>query len=232
MPEHALLEIRDVCKRYDRNAVLDGVSATLEAGEIAVLSGSNGSGKSTLLRCVVGLARHTGTVLMGGRPVDVAARRSIGYLPQVIGFPDQATVGEIIDYYARLRSAEPDLDMLPAGFLPDPTIRAAVLSGGQRQRVALAVAMLGRPALLLLDEPAANLDPVGRAALADMLTARAAAGTGVLVASPSPADYAGTAHTVIALHDGRLEPARPALHRVHRAPGHARGEHDIEEVRA
>jgi ABC-2 type transport system ATP-binding protein len=198
------LSITGVSKRFGDRPVLTGVDLEVDAGSIVLLAGSNGSGKTTLLRCVAGLARHEGTVLLDGEPIrqDGAGHRSVGYLPQTLGMPTWATVSEVLALFGRLRGSEELAVELPEDFLPPLDQPIGQLSGGQRQRVAFAVSLLGRPSLLLLDEPAANLDDDGRAAMVAILEVLRGTGTSVLVAAPSPGDLNGLPDRTVRLVDG------------------------------
>jgi ABC-type multidrug transport system ATPase subunit len=211
------LALRDLRKSFGERPVLDGVDLDVEPGSIVLLTGSNGSGKTTLFRCVAGLARFEGTLALEGHPLgsDGAGHPDIGYLPQTPGPPTWATVAEVLALFARLRRCAPDSITLPDGFLPPLDQPVGQLSGGQRQRLAFAVALLGAPSLLLLDEPAANLDDEGRAALVGILEGLAAAGTSILVAAPSPGDLNGLPDRTVRLVDGRLA-SDTALHVVGR----------------
>lgn len=196
-----------VSKRFGSSPpVLDDVSLSVQAGSITTLAGSNGSGKSTLLRCIAGLTRFAGTIEVCGRPVDgsIPSRRSIGYLPQSVTLPHHATIDEALALFARLRGLDPATMPMPDGFLRHGDTRVGTLSGGQKQRVALAISMLGRPEVLLLDEPVANLDEDGRATFWKVLRELSADGTSALIASPSPADLAGVGDRFIVLREGRI----------------------------
>jgi ABC-type multidrug transport system ATPase subunit len=209
LPDH-LLEVRDLKKSFRRRPVLAGVSFGVGPGSVVAVTGANGAGKTTLLRCLAGLARGSGEVRLGGRPVaTLAARRQVAYLPQHTDLPEWATVAEVLDFLTRLRGADPAQDTLPAGFLPHPDARVGTLSGGQRRRVALAGVLIGRPSLLLLDEPAANLDDEGIAGLWGMLAGLRQQGAAALLATPSPAEFDGLADRLLVLADGRLVDDRP-----------------------
>jgi ABC-2 type transport system ATP-binding protein len=125
-------------------------------------------------------------------------------MPQSVQLPENVTVGEVVAFFARLRGADPEPVDLPEGFLPAAERPIGILSGGQRQRVALAVALLGRPRLLLLDEPVANLDELGREGFWQTLRELSAEGTAALIASPMPSDLAGIADRAIVLDEGRI----------------------------
>ncbi|MBI4882500.1 MAG: ABC transporter ATP-binding protein [Actinobacteria bacterium] len=207
MSDQPAVRITNVSKRYGRRApTLLDINLVVEAGTIVTLAGSNGSGKSTLLRCVAGLARFTGAIEVRGRDVgtDDAFRGDVGYLPQSVMFPSQSTVDETLAFFAQLRGTGDVVLPLADGFLPPRSALVGTLSGGQRQRLAMAIALLGNPAVLLLDEPVSNLDESGRESVWTMLRELKVAGVTALIASPSPADLAGIGDRTVMLHDGRV----------------------------
>jgi ABC-type multidrug transport system ATPase subunit len=216
--DHAVprLRLRGIGKRFGRRTVLDHVDLDVDPGTVVLLAGSNGSGKTTLLRGVVGLARVCGEIELDGVGIsrDPDDRRAIGYLPQTVGLPTWATVQEVLDLFAALRGSDRLQVPLPDGFLPPTDQAIGQLSGGQRQRVAFAAALLGSPRLLLLDEPAANLDEDGRRTVIEHLAALRDAGTSVLIAAPSPSDLVGLPDRLVRLVDGRVEVAPTALRAV------------------
>jgi ABC-type multidrug transport system ATPase subunit len=213
---HPRLRLRDVRRSFLRGPVLDGVDLDVLAGQTVLLAGDNGSGKTTLLRCIAGLARCEGRIVLDGEPCggSPATRAAVGYLPQTLGFPTWPTAAEVLALFERLRGS-PATDLsLPEGFLPPLDQPVGHLSGGQRQRLAIVTAMLGHPRLLLLDEPAANLDADGRAGLADLLVGVAATGTSTLIAAPSPGDLGLVPDRVVHLVDGRVVAGPRSLDRL------------------
>lgn len=201
------LEVENLTKVYPGGYGLHGVSLAVPAGRIVALGGPNGSGKSTLLRCVAGLAHGQGAIRIDGRVVDgsPASRARLGYLPQTVGMPDQATVGEMIGLFAALRGADRASIPLPPGFVRADEDRIGTLSGGQRHRVALAIALLDTPPLLLLDEPIANLDEEGRDVFWDVLRdLRDRLGVSALVSSPAPSELRAVADVGLYMTDGRV----------------------------
>jgi ABC-type multidrug transport system ATPase subunit len=216
------LRIEGLTKAFGRTRVLEAIDLAVAPGEAVLLAGSNGSGKTTLLRCVAGLARHGGRIRLDGRPCGrrPGSRADLGYLPQTPGLPTWATGAELLHLFGRLRGAPEPAVALPEGFLPPLGRPVGELSGGQRQRIAIVVALLGAPRLLLLDEPAANLDEEGRHGLGQVLTAVRADGTSVLIAAPSPADLGGLADRTVRLVDGHVVGA-PHLRAAPRASGPA-----------
>ena len=166
------IELQGVDKSYGALRALDGVSVAIGRGLTGLL-GPNGAGKTTLLRMAATvLAPDRGRVrLLGDDPGDATARhrirRRLGYMPQEPGFYRAFTVTEFVDYVAllreitdrRARGVEVSRVIDLVGLEAQTTTRIRALSGGMRRRLALAVALLGDPDLLLLDEPTAGLDP-------------------------------------------------------------------------
>lgn len=202
---HPILEARAVHKAFGRRPGLVDVSLVVDRPSVIVVTGANGAGKSTLLRCLAGIARMGGEVRIGGLRVDhPEARRSLAYLPQHVELPPLASVGEILDLFARIRGVDVTDHPLPAGFVPPADAIAGTLSGGQGRRVAITAALLGRPTVLLLDEPDASLDEEGRLGLWDTLGALRDRGTTILVATPASSDLGGLADRLVVLDDGAI----------------------------
>jgi len=223
MPERLMrLEVRSLTKVYGGGWGAHEVTFSVPPGQIVALGGPNGSGKSTVLKCIAGLARFDGAVLIDGNLVgpDPASRSAIGYLPQTVGMPAHATIGEMLRLFADLRGTDVSTIPLPEGFLRDPTTQLGTLSGGQRHRVALAIALLGHPSLLLLDEPVANLDDEGRATFWRVVRdLRDARGTSAIVSSPAPGELRGVADRGISMSDGRIIADESYPSGLHVAPG-------------
>jgi ABC-2 type transport system ATP-binding protein len=200
-------------KRYGARTALAGVSLRLGAGEALGLLGPNGAGKTTALRLLLGFTRPSGggVSLFGRDPRDPAARRGVGYLPERLVLPERATVRGFLRLQAALagidavaRDAEVDAALATVGLADRARERIGGLSKGLRQRLGFANALLGKPALLVLDEPATGLDPLGiRDARAWILAARAR-GAALLVSSHTLSEVERTCDRVAILNEGKL----------------------------
>lgn len=171
-----------------RKEVLTGLDFTVRAGSVTGLLGPSGCGKTTLMRAVVGTQRiSSGRVGVLGRPAgDRALRAEVGYSSQAASVYPDLTVAENVRYFgAALRApigdAQRVLDAVDMSRHADRL--TAQLSGGERSRVSLAVALLGRPRLLVLDEPTVGLDPVLREQLWTLFGELTASGMTLVVSS-------------------------------------------------
>jgi ABC-2 type transport system ATP-binding protein/nitrous oxidase accessory protein len=231
-----VIKIEHLTKTFGRARAVDDVSLHVEAGESVALWGANGAGKSTIIRCVLGLLHHKGTIRVGGLDVRCcgkAARRMIGYVPQELGFYDELRVGQAVRYFARLkglRIADTAAVLGRAGLPGQSAKRIRDLSGGMKQRLALAIALLGDPPVLVLDEVTASLDAGGRGEFVSLLEDLGRDGKAMLFASHRPEEIQALARRVVLLDRGRIaeEVSPEAL--VERLSGvamHIRiGEHD------
>jgi len=189
-----MLELRDVTKHFGTQVAVQHLSLRLSPGDFLGLIGPNGAGKSTTLKMAVGHLRPThGTVLIDGRDVfqePLEARRRIGYVPEYIALYEYLTgaeylefVGEVkgINVPTRHREIQQLLEVLDLGEERDRLIRT--YSQGMRRKAALAGAILGRPAVLILDEALNGLDPTTNHRLKTYLRELAADGMAILLSS-------------------------------------------------
>ncbi|MGZ5380938.1 MAG: ABC transporter ATP-binding protein [Thermoanaerobaculia bacterium] len=211
---------------YGACDVLSDVTRTFDAGRVTALLGENGAGKSTLLKALAGIVpARRGTIRLGGRPLSGIPRReaarSLGYLPQGFEplFPILARDLVLLGRTpwrtafgapsARDRAAvEASLAEMDALALAETDLGA--MSGGERQRVLLARVLAGDPEVLLLDEPAANLDPRHRFLVIDAMRRRADQG-GAVVFSTHELDVASGADDALLLSAGRVLAAGPVV---------------------
>ncbi|QXQ07776.1 ABC transporter ATP-binding protein [Sphingosinicellaceae bacterium] len=215
-PPDPTVEVRGLGKAFAGKTVVGNVSMTLHAGQTIGLVGANGGGKTTTLRMLAGLLRpDAGEGQVLGYDIRRApdARRGIGYMSQRLALYPDLTVAENLRFRARLLSLEPEaLAELVARFGLGLQLgtRFGRLSGGWARRVQFAATLLGRPALLLLDEPTAGLDVATRRDIWRWLGELAAEGTATII---STHDLAEAENCPLILHyaDGRAEgPIDPA----------------------
>jgi ABC-2 type transport system ATP-binding protein len=207
-----VLELRDLARRYGDLVALDGVSFTVEAGQMFGFVGPNGAGKTTAMRIVLGvLAADRGEVLFRGRPVDFATRSRFGYMPEERGLYPKMRVRDQLVYLARLHgigagaateSADGWIERL--GLTERAGDRVEQLSLGNQQRVQLAAALVHDPELLVLDEPFSGLDPVGVDVLSGVLADYAAGGVPVVFSSHQLELVERLCEAVAIIKDGRL----------------------------
>jgi ABC-2 type transport system ATP-binding protein len=186
-PETAI-EVRELRVRRGGRLVLPGITVEIERGRVTGLLGPSGTGKTTLIRAIVGVQLvEEGEVIVLGEPAGSPTLRSrVGYVTQAPSVYGDLTVGENLRYFARiLGTAEARVgEVIEVVHLRDHVDRQVMrLSGGERARVSLGTALLGRPEVLILDEPTVGLDPVLRADLWRTFAALAAGGVTLLVSS-------------------------------------------------
>ncbi|MCZ7423318.1 ABC transporter ATP-binding protein [Verrucosispora sp. WMMA2121] len=203
-----LARAEQATRRYGDVLALDRVDLDVRAGELVGLLGPNGAGKSTLLNLLVGLRRPTGgrVLLFDGDPRDPAYRRWVGVTPQETGLPGSLRVGEVVDFVgAHFPDPVPRAELLDRFGLADLDRRqTGGLSGGQRRRLAVALAFVGRPRLVLLDEPTTGLDVEARHALWDAIRAFHADGGTVLLTSHYLEEIEALAQRVVVIGQGRV----------------------------
>ncbi len=188
--------------------VLREITLEVAARGVTGLLGRSGSGKTTLLRCILGVQRITrGRVtVLGHAAGSPVLRTRVGYASQAASVYDDLTVAENLRYFgAMLRQPESEVQrVIEAVDLGHYASRlTGRMSGGQRSRVSLAVAMLGKPTLLILDEPTVGLDPVLREELWGLFHSLAGEGTTVLVSS-HVMDEAERCDSLLLLRDGQV----------------------------
>jgi ABC-2 type transport system ATP-binding protein len=207
------IEVGGLVKRYGTRNVLDGVDLHVAPGEIVALLGPNGAGKTTLVEIVEGYrtadggrVRVLGEDPSAGGTTGRELRARVGLMLQAGGLDPRSTPRDVLRLYAafhrRPRDPEELLDLV--GLATVARTRVRRLSGGERQRLALALALVGRPEVLLLDEPTAGMDPEGRRTTRGLIADLRADGKAILLTTHDLGDVERLADRVAILHDGRI----------------------------
>jgi ABC-2 type transport system ATP-binding protein len=203
------IEVRDLVVVRGKREVLHGITTAVPVGKVTGLLGPSGSGKTTLMRAMVGVQRvRSGRIDVLGQPAGTAALRArVGYLTQAPSVYADLTVRENARYFASLypgiTDADADQAVRDVGLGDAAGQLVSTLSGGQHSRASLACALVGKPSLLVLDEPTVGQDPVLRDELWQRFHALAAAGT-TLVVSSHVMDEAGRCDRLVLMREGRI----------------------------
>jgi ABC-2 type transport system ATP-binding protein len=200
--------VADLVVSRGGRTVLDGLDLTVRRGTVTGLLGPSGCGKSTLLRAIVGVQTvRTGTVTVLDRPAgDASLRRRVAYVTQAPSVYGDLTVRQNLDYYATVlgaRREDVDQAIAQVDLTHRADARADQLSGGQRTRLSLATVLLGKPELMILDEPTVGLDPVLRRDLWDLFRRLVDDGATLLVSS-HVMDEAERCDRLLLMRDGRI----------------------------
>jgi ABC-2 type transport system ATP-binding protein len=201
---------RDLHKSYGARQILSGVSFDVRRGELLALLGPNGAGKTTTVEILEGYRRaDAGSVsVLGLDPARDGSRLRprIGLMLQEGGIDNRSTPREVVRLYARFYRDPEDPDALleAVDLARAATTRYRRLSGGEKQRLSLAIALLGRPELLVLDEPTAGMDPAAKQTTRERIAGLRAAGTTILLTTHELGDVERLADQVAVLDRGRI----------------------------
>jgi ABC-2 type transport system ATP-binding protein len=201
--------LTDVHRSFGAVAALDGLTWQAPRGQVTAVLGPNGAGKTTAIECAVGLQRpDSGQVSVLGRDpwgADADHRARVGVMLQAGGLPNGTKPLRLLRHLAAFYSEPADVDAISTRLgvteFAGTTVRR--LSGGQKQRLALAAALLGRPEVLFLDEPAAGLDPHGRLDVWDLIREQRDAGTSIVVTTHSFEEAERLADHLVIMNGGR-----------------------------
>lgn len=164
-----MLSCRDITKKYKNVTVVDNLSFQVEEGEVFALLGSNGAGKTTTIKMILGLIQKD------SGEIEKKEGLTIGYSPETPYFPPFLDGREALTYYAKIQKIDKTSisnlvgELLEVVGLEDSKTKIKVYSKGMLQRLALAQALLGNPQLLILDEPTAGLDALGRVEMMQLI---------------------------------------------------------------
>jgi ABC-2 type transport system ATP-binding protein len=209
-----LLKVTDLQKSYDGQPALKGISFELYPGDIMGFLGPNGAGKTTALRILATIIKPSGgSAEIDGKSLDDVdhARKKMGYMPDFIGSYDELTVDEYMEFFARAYLVPQDMrefaknEALSTTGLEELKDKPVTgLSRGQTQRLALARLLMHDPQILLLDEPAAGLDPRARVQLRDILKELQRKGKAIIVSSHVLEDLTDLSNKIAVLDQGVL----------------------------
>ena len=221
----AWIELKNVSKRYGRQAVLDGANVTVERGQFVAVMGRSGSGKSTLLRLIggleaadAGLVRVDDTDLTALTETERARRRrhGLGFVFQSFNLIPTLTVAENVELPLALNDVAPaQARRLRSELLADLGLADCAnrfpedISGGEQQRVAIARAVIHEPKLVLADEPTGNLDAETAQHVLDLLRRTCGERNATLIVASHSAELAAQADRVVTIRAGRIEELRP-----------------------
>ena len=200
----------NVSKQFGKLKVLDNVSTTCNKGECIALIGPNGSGKTTIIKSILGMVvPDSGTIEFLGKNIrnHWQYRDEIGYMPQIGRYPDNMTIGQVLDMMKDIRNKKTALDddLIKAFSLHNLLDkRMRTLSGGTRQKISAALAFLFDPSVLILDEPTAGLDPVSSELLKEKIIAEKEKGKLVLITSHVLSELDDLVTRIIYMQDGKL----------------------------
>ena len=207
------IETNGLAKRYGRVAALDGLTMTVDRGEVFGFLGPNGAGKTTAVKLLLDLARPSaGEARVLGAPLgDRSTRRRVGYLPELFRYQPWLRAREVLALHCRLAglsrdrwAAEIDHALSLVGLADRSNDLVGTFSKGMQQRLGLGVALLGRPDLVILDEPTSALDPVGRLDVRSIIRTARDRGTTVFLNSHLLTEVERVCDRVAIIDHGRV----------------------------
>lgn len=206
-----MIRIENLRKRFRKLQALDDINALFNSGQVISLIGPNGSGKTTLIKSILGMVRaDEGSIYVDGKQIngDPSYRSQIGYMPQIGRYPDNMKVGQLFRMMKNIRKvpdADLDTDLLVKFNLVSIFEKPMrTLSGGTRQKVSAALAFYFNPAILILDEPTAGLDPLSSEILKEKIMQEKKKNKLILITSHILSDLDELTTDVMYLQEGKM----------------------------
>jgi Cu-processing system ATP-binding protein len=205
-----MIEIKNLSKKFGKLEVLKNINLSCKKGECIALIGPNGCGKTTLIKSILGMVLpQKGAIEFDGKSIlgDYLYRENIGYMPQIGRYPDNMTIGQIIEMIQKIRNSNKplDVDLLKAFQLEalfDKQMRT--LSGGTTQKVSAVLAFLFNPEVLILDEPTAGLDPLAAEILKEKIIREKEKGKLIFITSHLLSELDDLITEIIFMQDGEV----------------------------
>lgn len=209
----SIISIKDFNLSFGSKKIVENLSFEVQKGEIFGFLGSNGSGKTTTIRALLGIYQaDSGELLINGKKFSPENGAKIGYLPEERGLYKKETVIDTMVYFAQLKglskkdALENSMKFLKRVGLEDKAkLKVEKLSGGQQQKIQLGITIIGRPDLLILDEPTKGFDPVNRELLMEIIKEENARGATVIMITHQMEEVEKICDRAILLKDGKCE---------------------------
>ena len=211
-----MITFSHLTKKFGKATAVDDLSLAVAPQEAVALWGPNGAGKTTAIKCLLGLLKYEGQILVDGYDAGKQGRQArarIGYVPQQQSFYDDLPTVETALFFARLKGApatQVDPLLAQVGLADHRRKPVGALSGGMKQRLALALALLGDPPVMVLDEPTSSLDAAAREQLLHLLAQVKAAGKTIIFTSHRSEEVEALADRVVVMAQGKVRFTCPA----------------------
>ena len=205
-----MIEINNLSKKFGKLQALNRVNLTCKKGECIALIGPNGCGKTTLIKSILGMViPDEGEILFKGKSIinDFNYRSEIGYMPQIGRYPENMSIGQVVEMIKNIRQHKTEFDEVLLNHFLLPQMREkrmATLSGGTRQKVSAVLAFLFNPDVLILDEPTAGLDPLASELLKEKIIEEKEKGKLVLITSHQLSELDELITQIIFMQDGNV----------------------------
>jgi len=205
-----MIEIKNISKKFGKLQVLNHINLTCKKGECIALIGPNGCGKTSLIKSILGMVvPNNGDILFNNKSIQnqFEYRNQIGYMPQIGRYPENMTIGQVIETIKSIRNHPKDIDeyLLKEFKLENLfTKRMRTLSGGTMQKVSATIAFLFNPDVLILDEPTAGLDPLASEILKEKIILEKEKGKLILITSHILSELDDLVTQIIFMQEGNI----------------------------